>query len=162
MGLIEKVIVPSNRKKSINAMVKCFRLVTPEESPKRDEEEGVIVQVQEADDDDGSPLGLSLPASRTNILMSLLIGEPNGVKMNLSIHKQILNLLEESGTMGMTLNVNGIFLIYIFMHGLLGSCSCRNSLLLSVILTNAPLSSFSHALRNSLLRLISATSELQV
>jgi hypothetical protein len=31
--------------------------------------------------------------------------EDNGLKMNLTIHKQISDLLEEAGTRGMTLNV---------------------------------------------------------
>lgn len=32
--------------------------------------------------------------------------EQGGVKTNTTIHKQIIDLLEESGTKGMTLNVN--------------------------------------------------------
>ncbi|TFK36810.1 hypothetical protein BDQ12DRAFT_633054 [Crucibulum laeve] len=82
-GTIEKVVVPSNKKKSINASVKCFRLVTSEKNG----EEGVVVQ-NEADDDekDGG------------------IGDQSSIKMNITIHKQIIDLLEESGTVGMTLN----------------------------------------------------------
>lgn len=30
-GLIEKVVVPSNKRKTINGSVKCFRLVTADE-----------------------------------------------------------------------------------------------------------------------------------
>jgi transcription factor C subunit 3 len=40
--VIEKVVVPSSRKKSTRASVKCFRLVTPESKP-----EGVILDTQD-------------------------------------------------------------------------------------------------------------------
>lgn len=34
-----------------------------------------------------------------------VVDEQSSIKMNLTIHKQIISLLEESGTVGMTLNV---------------------------------------------------------
>lgn len=78
--LIEKVVVPSNRKKSVNASVKCFRLVTTGDL----ENHGAVVD----EDDEDDPL---------------LDGQ-NGIKMNITIHKQIIDLIEESGITGMTLN----------------------------------------------------------
>lgn len=34
-----------------------------------------------------------------------MLGDQPGVKSNITIHKQVFDLLEESGTNGMTLNV---------------------------------------------------------
>jgi hypothetical protein len=50
-GLIEKVVVPSNRKKSVNASVKCFRLVARDRNQRADED-AVIVQPQDGDEDE--------------------------------------------------------------------------------------------------------------
>ncbi|KAG6891070.1 hypothetical protein C0995_014159 [Termitomyces sp. Mi166 len=83
-GVIEKVVVPSNNRKSPNASVKCFRLVSRDRTGRDDE--GVVVQSQDGDDDEKE------------------VGEQSGVKMNITIHKQIFDLLEESGMVGMTLN----------------------------------------------------------
>ncbi|KAJ2930499.1 hypothetical protein H1R20_g6596, partial [Candolleomyces eurysporus] len=83
-GVIEKVIVPSNRKKSTGSSVKCFRLVN-ENAEQKDDEEGILVQADDSRDDD-------------------IVGDDSGVKANITIHKQIIDLLEESGTSGMTLN----------------------------------------------------------
>ncbi|KAG6891388.1 hypothetical protein C0992_007611 [Termitomyces sp. T32_za158] len=80
-GVIEKVVVPSNKRKSLNASVKCFRLISKD----RDDED-FVVQPQDGDDDEKE------------------VGEQYGVKMNVTIHKQIFDLLEESGAVGMTLN----------------------------------------------------------
>ncbi|KAF9458331.1 hypothetical protein BDZ94DRAFT_1270875 [Collybia nuda] len=84
-GLIEKVVVPSNRKKSAGASVKCFRLVT-EGQNKRVDEDGIVVQSQDGEEDEKD------------------IDESSGVKMNITIHKQIIDFLEESDVTGMTLN----------------------------------------------------------
>ncbi|KAF8973687.1 hypothetical protein BDZ97DRAFT_1900484 [Flammula alnicola] len=81
--LIEKVIVPSNRKKSPNTSVKCFRLV--KQDPSTPADSGVAAS--DIDDD----------------LDDIALAQ-NGVKLNTTIHKQIINLLEDSGTSGMTLN----------------------------------------------------------
>ncbi|KXN81128.1 Transcription factor tau subunit sfc3 [Leucoagaricus sp. SymC.cos] len=85
-GVIEKVVVPSLRKKASTAMVKCFRLVTAD-----NKSEGVILDTQddeEAEEQEKSDLAK----------------EVCGVKMNVTLHKQIFNLLEEAGTRGMTLS----------------------------------------------------------
>ncbi|KAH6916823.1 hypothetical protein BKA70DRAFT_313865 [Coprinopsis sp. MPI-PUGE-AT-0042] len=82
-GVIEKVLVPSNRKKSNGTSVKCFRLVT--ENPANEIEGAVVVQGEDDKEDE-------------------LIGEAAGVKVNITIHKQIIDLLEDAGTTGMTLN----------------------------------------------------------
>lgn len=50
-GLIEKVVVPSNRKKSVGASVKCFRLVAGDRNPRADED-GIVVQPQDGDEDE--------------------------------------------------------------------------------------------------------------
>lgn len=83
-GVIEKVLVPSNRKKSNGTSVKCFRLVT--ENPANEIEGAVVVQGEDDKEDE-------------------MIGEAAGVKVNITIHKQIIDLLEDAGTTGMTLNV---------------------------------------------------------
>lgn len=56
-GIIEKVIVPSiKRKGSVKSTVNCFRLVTPD----RPQDDGVIVQSAEIDEEekDDVPGGL--------------------------------------------------------------------------------------------------------
>ncbi|KAG6885704.1 hypothetical protein C0993_010876 [Termitomyces sp. T159_Od127] len=62
----------------------CFRLVSKDRTGRDDED--VVVQPEDADDDEKE------------------VGEQYGVKMNITIHKQIFDLLEESGMGGMTLN----------------------------------------------------------
>ncbi|KAF7340022.1 B-block-TFIIIC domain-containing protein [Mycena venus] len=80
-GVIENVFVPGKKKHSVNAAgVKCFRLVS---ATPTQEQEGIVVQ--SLDDD---PPG----------------DDQSCIKMNLTIHKQIISLIEESGTVGMTLN----------------------------------------------------------
>ncbi|KAF5355772.1 hypothetical protein D9756_004049 [Leucocoprinus leucothites] len=85
-GVIEKVVVPSLRKKTSTAMVKCFRLVTPDSKP-----EGVILDTKDDEEVEQEE-------------KEELAREISGVKMNVMLHKQIFNLLEESGTRGITLN----------------------------------------------------------
>ncbi|TFK30753.1 hypothetical protein FA15DRAFT_580399 [Coprinopsis marcescibilis] len=83
-GVIEKVLVPSNRKKSgSSSSVKCFRLVT--EDGHNDMDGAVVVKTDDDKEDD-------------------LLSAEGGVKANITIHKQILDLLEETGTVGLTLN----------------------------------------------------------
>ncbi|CAA7259955.1 unnamed protein product [Cyclocybe aegerita] len=83
-GLIEKVVVPNTRSKSSDATVKCFRLLDQGAHP---EGQNAVVSSDEDDDLDGTP-----SASQS------------GVKLNSTVHKQLIDLLEESGTTGMTLN----------------------------------------------------------
>ncbi|KAF9455017.1 hypothetical protein P691DRAFT_691292 [Macrolepiota fuliginosa MF-IS2] len=85
-GVIEKVVVPSSRRKSSKSLVKCFRLVTSENKP-----EGVDLDPQDDDETEEEE-------------KAELAKEVSEVKMNVTIHKQILDLLEESGTRGMTLS----------------------------------------------------------
>ncbi|KAJ6519412.1 hypothetical protein C8R45DRAFT_1066116 [Mycena sanguinolenta] len=76
--VIESVFVPGKVKRSPNAAgVKCFRLVSADSGP--------APQVVQPDDD-------------------ALADDRSCIKMNLTIHKQIISLIEESGTTGMTLN----------------------------------------------------------
>jgi hypothetical protein len=44
--------VPSNRKKSLNASVKCFRLVSKDQSREDMDEDGVVIQPADGDDDE--------------------------------------------------------------------------------------------------------------
>ncbi|KAF8912964.1 hypothetical protein CPB84DRAFT_1670756 [Gymnopilus junonius] len=81
--LIDKVVVPSNKKKSLNKSVKCFRLVK-HELPTPGESTLILSDADEDLDD--------------------LTYAQSGVKLNTTIHKQIIDQLEESGTRGMTLN----------------------------------------------------------
>ncbi len=51
-GVIEKVVVPSSRKKSSTAHARCFRLVSSEKKP-----EGVVLDTQDDDEvDEGTEL----------------------------------------------------------------------------------------------------------
>ncbi|KAK0198496.1 hypothetical protein F5146DRAFT_1158718 [Armillaria mellea] len=79
-GIIEKVVVPNRRKNSASS-VTCFRLVEEVQSRAQGP-----VAVPDADDDDDNE------------------AEQGGVKINTTIHKQIIDFLEESGTKGMTLS----------------------------------------------------------
>lgn len=49
-GIIEKVVVPSNKKRSFNTSVKCFRLVIRDQEGKRDD--SVIIAPPDGDDDE--------------------------------------------------------------------------------------------------------------
>ncbi|KAJ6574623.1 hypothetical protein B0H19DRAFT_1124959 [Mycena capillaripes] len=82
--VIENVFVPSRKKNATTGTgVKCFRLVSADpDQAAMSAAEAVVVH---PDDDP--------PAD-----------EQSSVKMNLTIHKQIITLIEESGTVGMTLN----------------------------------------------------------
>ncbi|KAF9569867.1 hypothetical protein CPC08DRAFT_14379 [Agrocybe pediades] len=82
-GLVEKVIVPSNKKKSQSKSVKCFRLVKQSSTPA---DSGLVLSDPDEDMDD-IPLELQ-----------------NGIKLNTTLIKQIINHLQDSGTTGMTLN----------------------------------------------------------
>ncbi|KAJ7042665.1 hypothetical protein C8F04DRAFT_1390618 [Mycena alexandri] len=78
--IIEHVFVPvKSRKGTLTSGVRCFRLVAAADETATD-----VVVVQPDDD----------PSAE----------EQSAVKMNLTIHKQIISLIEESGTTGMTLN----------------------------------------------------------
>lgn len=104
-GLIEKVVVPNARKKSLNTSVKCFRLVKHEVSAPP--ESAVVVSDME-DDIDDVLLGNAIMhhGFAEYILNNHSYLASNGIKLNITIHKQIIDLLEDSGTSGMTLNVN--------------------------------------------------------
>ncbi|KAJ7693612.1 hypothetical protein B0H17DRAFT_1059213 [Mycena rosella] len=81
--VIENIFVPGKKKKALNSGVKCFRLVSADpEQAAMAAQEGVVVEP----DEEAPP------------------EEQSAIKMNLTIHKQIVTLLEESGTVGMTLN----------------------------------------------------------
>ncbi|KAF9073871.1 hypothetical protein BDP27DRAFT_1318300 [Rhodocollybia butyracea] len=81
-GVIEKVLVPSQRKKSKVPTVLCLRLV--DESATGGDGAVVVPPTQEDERPEDDPT-------------------QGGFKFNVTIHKQISDLLEESGTKGMTL-----------------------------------------------------------
>ncbi|KAJ4476656.1 hypothetical protein J3R30DRAFT_3292589 [Lentinula aciculospora] len=80
-GVVEKVLVPSKRKKSKVASVLCLRLVNDNAG----EGDGIVVVPPTEDDEDQ------------------LEDDHGGFKLNVTIHKQISDLLEEAGTTGVTL-----------------------------------------------------------
>jgi hypothetical protein len=101
---IEKVIVPNNKKKVPNTAVKCFRLVEDTPSPLLD---GVVVVSDLEDDIEDSDLGwLFMIVWLLHRLTASTVTVQYGVKMNITVHKQIIDLLEGSGTRGLTLNVS--------------------------------------------------------
>ena len=103
-NIIEKVIVPNNKKKVANTAVKCFRLVEDVPSPLLD---GAVVVTDLEDDTEDSDLGwLFMIVGLLHKLNASTVIVQNGVKMNITVHKQIIDHLEGSGTLGMTLNVS--------------------------------------------------------
>lgn len=133
--IIEKVIVPNNKKKVPNTAVKCFRLVEDVPSPLLD---GAVVVTDLEDDVEDSDLGwLSLIVWLLHRLTASTVTVQNGVKMNITVHKQIIDLLEGSGTRGMTLNVS--ILIYFLVLALI-LAFFRSFLSLCVISINELLS----------------------
>ena len=114
-NIIEKVIVPNNKKKVPNTAVKCFRLVEDAPSPLLD---GAVVVTDLEDDVEDIDLGwLFTIVWLIHRLTVSTVTVQNGVKMNITIHKQIVDLLEGSGTRGMTLNVS--ISIYFFVLALI-------------------------------------------
>lgn len=101
-NIIEKVIVPNNKKKGPNTAVKCFRLVEDIPSPLLD---GAVVVTDLEDDIEDSDLGWLFMIVWLHRLIASTVTVQNGVKMNITVHKQIVDLLEGSGMRGMTLNV---------------------------------------------------------
>lgn len=79
-GIVEKVIVPSQRRKSGNAFVKCLRLVS-EENRLQDTQTEVFPDVDDERDEGGQ----------------------EGIKVNITLHRQMVNLLEAAGPDGLTL-----------------------------------------------------------
>ncbi|KAK2461682.1 hypothetical protein APHAL10511_006145 [Amanita phalloides] len=79
-GIVEKVVVPSRRRKSGSAYVKCLRLVTGDKRRM----DGESISSPEPEDD------------KDEI-------EQEGIKVNITVHRQVIDLLEASGTDGMTL-----------------------------------------------------------
>ena len=107
--IIEKVMVPNNKKKVPNTSVKCFRLVEDIPSPLLD---GAVVISDLEDDIEDSDLGcFFMIVWLLHKLTVSTVTVQYGVKMNKTVHKQIIDLLEESGTRGMTLNVS-IFIYF--------------------------------------------------
>ncbi|KAI5829674.1 hypothetical protein K523DRAFT_416530 [Schizophyllum commune Tattone D] len=82
-GLIDRVTAPSTGKSA--GTVKCLRLL---EGGKPDSNtEGVVVQTAEDDEDEQADAYVE-----------------NGVKMNVTLHRQIIDLIARAGTSGLTLN----------------------------------------------------------
>lgn len=78
-GVVEKVVVPSNTRRSgAGTVVKCYRLVS-DEAPA----EGNVLKVDDDDDFEGIT---------------------SGMKMNVTLHKQFTDIIEDSGIKGLTLN----------------------------------------------------------
>ncbi|KAL0572575.1 hypothetical protein V5O48_009395 [Marasmius crinis-equi] len=89
-GVVEKVIVPSIRKKSTRTSnVLCLRLVDENAT---------------GGNDAGPSTGAEQQMHEDEVMDAEELVTVSGVKMNATIHRQIIELLEESGTRGMTLN----------------------------------------------------------
>ncbi|KAJ8517040.1 hypothetical protein ONZ45_g5742 [Pleurotus djamor] len=84
MGLIEAILVPSRRKGSVGKMIKCFRLITPDSASAPGE--AVPAQLDDDEIEKDEP------------------GQRSGLRTNMTLHKQIIDLLEEAGTSGMIMN----------------------------------------------------------
>ncbi|KAF9243844.1 hypothetical protein BU15DRAFT_86274 [Melanogaster broomeanus] len=87
-GVIERLLVPSS--KARDRTIKCIRLVTPDNQLP---EGTVVVGPHDADEDEKDVIfEEDVPAGHTE------------VKANLTIHKQVSNMLDEAGPSGLTLN----------------------------------------------------------
>lgn len=98
-GVVEKVVVPSKKKRSKVATVLCLRLVDETSTVSGD---GVVVVppiVGNEEDNLGKSRSFHL-LDVTNFSLG-----SGGFKLNVTVHKQISDLLEEAGTAGMTLTV---------------------------------------------------------
>ncbi|KIK71368.1 hypothetical protein GYMLUDRAFT_90342 [Collybiopsis luxurians FD-317 M1] len=82
-GVVEKVVVPSKKKRSNVATVLCLRLVNENAT---EGDGAVVVPPTQEDEEQEDDLDLG------------------GFKSSITIHKQISDLLEEAGTVGMTLS----------------------------------------------------------
>lgn len=96
-GVVEKVVVPSNTRRSgAGTVVKCYRLVS-DEAPA----EGNVLKVDDDDDFEGKFESFApfecVPHKSSGIT--------SGMKMNVTLHKQFTDIIEDSGIKGLTLNV---------------------------------------------------------
>ncbi|KAG9223138.1 hypothetical protein PLEOSDRAFT_155121 [Pleurotus ostreatus PC15] len=82
LGLIEVILVPSLRKGSEGKMIKCFRLVTPGSAPTPS---GAVAASIDDEEEDES-------------------GRVYRLRTNTTLHKQVVDLIEEAGTSGITMN----------------------------------------------------------
>ncbi|KAF4572584.1 hypothetical protein EYR36_007092 [Pleurotus pulmonarius] len=82
LGLIEAILVPSLRKGSEGKMIKCFRLVTPGSTPTPS---GAVAASIDDDEEDES-------------------GRIHRLRTNTTLHKQVVDLIDEAGTNGITMN----------------------------------------------------------
>ncbi|KAJ3764305.1 hypothetical protein EV360DRAFT_31693 [Lentinula raphanica] len=98
-GVVEKVLVPSRRKKSKVASVLCLRLVNENGGGGGGDGDG---------DGDGAVVVPPIAGGEQEQIED----ESGGFKMNVTLHKQISDLLEEAGTTGMTLTAS--FISYTF------------------------------------------------
>ncbi|KAF8446218.1 hypothetical protein L210DRAFT_3529314 [Boletus edulis BED1] len=86
-GVIERVLVPSS--KTRDRRIKCIRLVTSDSKLP----DGSVVVRQDAEEDERD----------ASLIEDASVGH-NEVKTNVTIHKQVSNMLEEAGPSGLTLN----------------------------------------------------------
>ena len=91
-------MVPSRRRKSGSAYVKCFRLVT--EDVRQVEEEAVLPSETDGEKDEGKVVSRGfLPQCLHSI------AGQEGIKVNVTVHRQIVDLLAYAGAEGLTLQV---------------------------------------------------------
>ncbi|TDL28869.1 hypothetical protein BD410DRAFT_738661 [Rickenella mellea] len=93
-GTIEKVLVPTDSSRSATHRLLCIRLV-PSEENKVEEVEGAVVLPVDTGDDDKEEETMILQESGSI---------DTGVKANATVHKQLVDLLDASGSRGMTLS----------------------------------------------------------
>ncbi|THH21010.1 hypothetical protein EW146_g465 [Bondarzewia mesenterica] len=89
-GLIEKVSVPNGNKRLPNSKIPCIRLVKGEDERRTEQSNGTAVAEILRDGLQGRTEANDAPKQ--------------GLKANVALHKQIIDLLESTGTRGLTLN----------------------------------------------------------
>ncbi len=99
-GLIEKVIVPN---KTSVASVKCLRLLDGNSTSLG---EGATIVLDHDGNSDDEEIGKTMHSHFARNVHMISLAQLPGIKFNATIHKQIIDLIEESGTRGMTLSVS--------------------------------------------------------
>jgi len=98
--VVERVMVPSTNKHG-SASVPCIRLISDNNDVTNEPSETPTHTIR-----DPSTHGLSTKSSVMSRAKTILDDRPTTVKLNVTLHKQIIDLLENAGIKGMTLNVS--------------------------------------------------------
>lgn len=96
------------------SLVKCYRLVTPDNEAKN-APQGMVQDIEDdtTKDEEELATGKHTYCKSTGPLMTLRPAQ-NGIKLNITIYKQIVDIIEESEMTGLTLNVRSLFFFKVY------------------------------------------------